>query len=355
MNEKGIAEVKISLLSNASILKAIANKYMMSGDKDEGDNHEYYVTASYAGKLQKASQINVDVVNPAHQPKPKDDSPKFPPTNDSKTKPQPDPKGNIKDAYFVNDKNQKLSSVQLNTHVKVQILSSNLIGKYIQYVVWEKDFGVHDEIFRNGKIKTPGDICNIGGFKITESHFQKGIDLSAGDPDSDKQNYFLEIIVLDSTAESKKFGLDDKAPQQMEVVRSASIVKEEELEQKDNKGNCIPCQIGLTVQDLDKFMTATPHGSILNVAPYNTIIPSYISYLHQYMTEFEINKIVIEEQIFWGKWRKKANFGVTRKISFINPVCLKVSLVISEQQKVEGMLIYGVTVKINQKSPKKEK
>lgn len=224
VNEKGIAELKISLLSNASILKAIANKYMMSGDKDEGVNHEYYVTASYVGKIQKASQVNVDVVNPAHQPKPKDDSPKFPPTNDSKTKPQPDPKRNIKDAYFVNDKNQKLSSVQVNTHVKVQILSSNLIGKYIQYVVWEKDFGIHDEIYRSGKIKIPSDICTIYGFVITEKIFQKGIDLPINDPDSDKQNYFLEIIVLDSTAESKKFGLDNKAPQQMEVVRSAAKV-----------------------------------------------------------------------------------------------------------------------------------
>ena len=251
-------------MSNASVLKTLANKYMVREDKNEGLNHEYYITASYAGKIQKASQVNVDVANPDHQAKPKDDSPKFPATDDSKTKSQPDPKGNIKDAYFVNDKNQKLTSALVDTHVKVQILSSNLIGKYIQYVVWEKDFGIHDEIFRSGKIKVPGDICNTGGFKITESHFQKGIDLPAGDPDSDKQNYFLEIIVLDSTAESKKFGLDDGPGQMMEVVRSASVVKDRKVEQKDNKGNCIPCQIGLSVQDLGNFMKATPHGSILN-------------------------------------------------------------------------------------------
>ncbi|SFC41756.1 glycoside hydrolase family protein [Kaistella jeonii] len=224
VNKNGIAEKKISLSSNEKILRAIANKYMMKDDQTEGANHEFYVTASYAGKIKKASQFNVDVANPDHQGKPKDDTAKFPATNDSKTKSQPDPKGNIKDAYFVNDKNQKLTSVLVDTHVKVQILSSNLIGKYIQYVVWEKDFGIHDEIFRSGKIKVPSDICTTGGFKITEIHFQKGIDLPAGDPDSDKQNYFLEIIVLDSTAESKKFGLDDAAPQQMEVVKSAAMV-----------------------------------------------------------------------------------------------------------------------------------
>ncbi len=233
-----LAEEKISLLSNAAVLKAIANKYMMSCDKSEGANHEYYVTASYAGKIQGASQVNVDVANPDHQPKPKDDSAKFPATTDSKTKPQPDAKGTIKDAYFVNNKNQKLTSVLVNSHVKVQILSSNLIGKYIQYVVWEKDFGIHDEIFRSGKIKIPGDICTTGGFTITESHFQKGIDLPMSDPDSDKQNYFLEIIVLDSIAVSEKFGLDDTAPQQMEVVRSAAQVKSTANKKTDSTCIC---------------------------------------------------------------------------------------------------------------------
>lgn len=74
---------------------------MMSGDKNEGANHEYYVTASYAGKIQKASQVNVDVANSENQRKSKDDSAKFPATTDSKTKPQPDAKRTIKDAYFV--------------------------------------------------------------------------------------------------------------------------------------------------------------------------------------------------------------------------------------------------------------
>lgn len=248
VNEKGIAEVKISLLSSASVLKAIANKYMMSGDKSEGANHEFYVTASYAGKIQKASQVNV--ANPDYKTKPKEDSAKFPATDGSKTKKEPDAKGNIKDAYFVNDKNQKLSRVPVDSHVRVQILSDGMKGKFIQYVVWEEDVkyigekNTHDEIFRSGQIKIEGDVITTGGFTITDRIFKKGIDsdikiFGNGDPDLDKQNYFLEIIVKDSTAESKKFGIDDKAGQPMEVVRSASVVKEVKKEaNKDSDAVC---------------------------------------------------------------------------------------------------------------------
>lgn len=239
VNEKGIAEVNISLLSNAAVLKAIANKYMMHGDKNEGANHEYYVTASYAGKIQKASQVNVDVANPDYKIKPKENSPKFPATSVSKTKTQADPKGEITNAYFVNDKNEKLSRVAVGHHVKVLIKSKNLVGKYIQYVVWEQDIGWPDEIFRSGKIKIPGDLCVTGGFPITEKLFKKGIDSPFSDSDSKKQNYFLEIIVLDSTAESKKFGLDDKAGQPMEVVRSAAKV--ENIKEEKKSTSCI-CQ-----------------------------------------------------------------------------------------------------------------
>ncbi len=236
VNEKGIAEVKISLLSNAAVLKAIANKYMMHGYKDEGANHEYYVTASYAGKIQKASQVNVDVANPDYKIKPKENSPKFPATSVSKTKTQADPKGEVTNAYFVNDKNEKLSRVAVGHHVKVLIKSKNLVGKYIQYVVWEQDIGWPDEIFRSGKIKIPGDLCVTGGFPITEKLFKKGIDSPFSDSDSKKQDYFLEIIVLDSTAESKKFGLDDKAGQPMEVVRSAAKVEKTKVPPSANCG-----------------------------------------------------------------------------------------------------------------------
>ncbi|WP_333852043.1 hypothetical protein [Epilithonimonas sp.] len=63
VNEKGIAEAKISLSADEKIMRQIANKYLMKGDKDEGANHEYYVTATHLGKGEKASQVNVNVDN----------------------------------------------------------------------------------------------------------------------------------------------------------------------------------------------------------------------------------------------------------------------------------------------------
>ena len=230
VDQKGIAEVKISLSSNEKVLKAIANKYLMSGDKNEGANHEFYVTASYNGKIQKASQVNVDVANPDYKAKPKQNSPKFPATTNSKSKKQPDSKGKITDAYFVNDKNQKLSRVPIDYHVKVQILSTGMKDRFIQYVVWEEDLNFfeiadsHDEIYRSGRIKIGGDVITTDGFKITEPLFKKGISKMPGDTDNKSQNYFLEIIIFGSEAESSKFGLDDKVGQKMEVVRSAAVV-----------------------------------------------------------------------------------------------------------------------------------
>ena len=74
VNAKGIAQVQIPLMSDEKILRQVANQFVMKGDKGEGANHEYYVTATYSGKIQGASQVNVDVANPDYkgQPKKKD-------------------------------------------------------------------------------------------------------------------------------------------------------------------------------------------------------------------------------------------------------------------------------------------
>lgn len=71
---------------------------------------------------------------------------------------------------------------------------------------------------------------------------------------------------------------------------------------------CQSCKISLTVNDLDKFMTAAGHGSIINRAPYNTRIPAYISYLNQYMTLFEINKNCYRRANFLGQVAKETKF-----------------------------------------------
>ena len=229
VNEKGIAEAKISLLSDANVLKQIANRYMMRGDPNEGANHEFYVTASHSGKIKGDSKVNVSVANPDHRPKtkPKDDTPKFPigSTGAGGGVRQPDPEGNIRDAYFVNNNGQQLSKVSIGEHVKIRILSKNMIGNRIQYVVWEYDATSNDEVYRSGVIKIIADACDTGGFTISPNIFDRGIDFGSVDSDAKKQNYFIEIISFDTSNTSKKFGVTADGLMTVEKAKSAAVVQ----------------------------------------------------------------------------------------------------------------------------------
>ncbi|MDR6464969.1 M23 family metallopeptidase [Chryseobacterium sediminis] len=248
VNEKGIAEVPIPLMSDEKILRQMANQFLMKGDRNEGANNEYYVTATYSGKIQGASQVNVDVANPDYkgqpqnQPQPKSkpatQTPKFPTKQGGGPK-QPDPKGNIIEALFIDDTGNELSKVAVGDKVRIRIHSKNMVGKHIQYVVWEYDTASNDEVFRSGNIKITADIHDTSGFIITKAIFEKGVDSPIGDPDSDKQNYFIEIISKDLSAESQKFGVNSEGLMQVEKVKSAAGVQN--TQKPDKPGSCI-CQ-----------------------------------------------------------------------------------------------------------------
>jgi len=239
VNEKGIAEAKISLSTDEKVMRQIANKYLMKGDKDEGATHEYYVTATHLGKGEKASQVNVNVNNPDYKPKPKENSPKFPATTSSNTPKQPDSKGKIIDAYFVDANEKKLTKVKTGEKIRVRINSQNLKGKNIQYVVWEYDqLSTNDEVYRSGKIRVDHDAIVTGGFTLTDGIFSKGSSGVWGDSDNDKQNYFIEVILLDASAESKKFGVDSGGLMEVEKLKSPAVVNKEKEATKDT---CI-CQ-----------------------------------------------------------------------------------------------------------------
>ncbi len=248
VNEKGIAEVQIPLMSDEKILRQIANQFMMRGDKNEGAHHEYYVTATYSGKIQGASQVNVDVANPDYKgqpqnnpkpkPQPQKDTPKFPSGQGGAPK-QSDPKGNIIEAVFIDDTGKELSKVAVGDKVRVRIHSKNMVGKHIQYVVWEYDTTSNDEVYRSGNIKIPADVCDTSGFVISKDIFGKGIDSRIGDPDANKQNYFIEIISKELSAESQKFGVNSEGLMEVEKVKSAAGVQKTEKPEK--QGSCI-CQ-----------------------------------------------------------------------------------------------------------------
>jgi hypothetical protein len=251
VNHHGIAEAKIPLSSNPKVLQNIANKFLMKGDKSEGANHEYYVTATFAGKIHGASKVNVNVKNPDDKPKPKDDS--FIGSGTSNRPPRKDAKGKILDAYFVNSKNQRLSKVSIGDHVQIQISTQNMVKKFVQYVIWEQDNGKNDKIYTSGNIQIPGNICNTNGFTITKQTFEKGIDFGSVDPDSKIQNYFLEIIPLGDEANSRKFGVDSEIGLiEVEKVKSVSVVKKNEIE-KNPKDKCF-CNRDFEEKDVRIFV-----------------------------------------------------------------------------------------------------
>lgn len=231
VNENGLAEVKISLMSDEKILRQIANKYMMRGDQNGGAYHEYYVTASHAGKILGASQVNVNVNNPDYKkekPQPQKDTPKFP--ENPRHNKQADPKGNIIEAVFVNNEGKELSKITVGDPLRVRIHSKNMVGKHIQYVIWEKDATSNDEIYRSKMIKISGDVCDTYAIILDKDLFEKGIDLPFGDPDADQQHYFIEIISLDLSSQSVKFGVDmENGLLEVEQVRSPSIIKEKKV------------------------------------------------------------------------------------------------------------------------------
>ncbi|MCU7618777.1 hypothetical protein NZ698_16400 [Chryseobacterium sp. PBS4-4] len=64
----------------------------------------------------------------------------------------------ITDAYFVNNNGQRLAKAVVGDWVRVCIHTSNMIGKHVQFVVWEYDTVKNDEIFRSGRLEVKGDM-----------------------------------------------------------------------------------------------------------------------------------------------------------------------------------------------------
>lgn len=308
VNEKGIAEAKISLSADEKIIRQIANKYLMKADTGEGANHEFYVTATHLGKGEKASQVNVLVTNPDDRPKPKTDSAKFPATPSSNTTKEPDAKGKILDAYFVNDKGVKISRIAVNDSVRVRISSQNLKGKKVQYVIWESDKTGNDEILRKNLVLTY-DLGDSPLIKIDSKVFGKGYGTDATvfgtpvDGDSVKQNYFIEVIPLDVSAESKKFGVDSDGLMEVEKVKSAVKVNASQNDKKD--GECF-CNRDFEEKDVRKFVKLLKGKEILWDWKNNNISDKSFSTLTT-----ELNKVFKTYHIN----------TCARKMHFLSQVC----------------------------------
>ncbi|MGG1923708.1 hypothetical protein AB1278_17980 [Chryseobacterium sp. NRRL B-14798] len=299
VNEKGIAEVSIHLMSDEKILRQMANQFLMKGDRNEGANHEYYVTATYSGQIQGASQVNVDVVNPDYkgqpQPKPKPQpekhTPKFPVGPEGGPK-QPDPKGNIIEAVFIDDTGKELSKVAVGDKVRVRIHSKNMVGKHIQYVIWKYDSTSTHEVYRSAMIKIPADVYDTSGFIITKVSSEKGIGFPIGNLNSYTQNYFIEIISKDLSAESQKFGVNSDGLMEMEKVKSAVVVQKTQAP-KPETGKCPNCDKDVTLDQMKKIFPDCQD---------ETKLKSVMEAYNKYMSKFQMNTC----------WNKAHFFAQTR-------------------------------------------
>ena len=256
VNQKGIAEVKIPLSSDPKLLQKIANKYLMAGDKTEGANHEYYVTASYLGDIKGASQVNVDVKNPDNnktQNAPKKESAIFPV---DKGVAKPDINKKIINAYFADKNNKRITKVIVGTQLYVVIHTNSMVDKYIQYVIWEKDSsGNHDPIHRSNRLKVTGNLMSIKSIFVTKNIFEKGIDFSLLDPDAEKQNYYIEVIAPDLEAKSRHFGVTLETGL-LEVEKTKSVVVVNKQEKKETPtGKCPNCEKDITISELQQVYT----------------------------------------------------------------------------------------------------
>ncbi|AZA54735.1 L,D-transpeptidase [Chryseobacterium sp. G0201] len=256
--KRGKAEARFNMAfyTQASM---IANMQLAKGDKSEGKNHEYYVTADYYGKLEASNNINI--VNPAFEnpiqraydlkypdktpqkpkvnkrptptpPAPKKDTYKTPITPKAKTK-APDPKGKIISVEFVDFLGKPYQNMKFGTQVKAKIVSKDMKGKTIKLKIWEDD--ISDQlVYENNYVL--GEDESYATLSLTTEMRKKGDDFKEGS----EQEYFLEIEYAGQSVDSEVINVNDSAPKiKVETGVSTSGVKQKTVQKQ--QGTCI-CQ-----------------------------------------------------------------------------------------------------------------
>ncbi len=241
----------------------------MKGDKDEGAYHEYYVTASYEGKIRGASQVNVNVVNPAHKSKPRDNSAIF--SGTSAKSPRADQEKKITHAYFVDLKGNPVTQVKVGDTIKVRIRTRNMLNQRIRFVIWEYDVFSDDRIHTSPAITIQGDSMDMPAVTITQALFNKGIDSTyLKDPDRERQQYFIEVIPLKLKVSSSKFGLANSAEKSLEVVQSAAKVREHSNSKKYEKEKICECEARVRAY-MRMLRIAEGTGELVKSSKYNKV------------------------------------------------------------------------------------
>ncbi|WP_282631060.1 hypothetical protein [Empedobacter sedimenti] len=253
VNRKGIAEAKIPLSSDPKLLQKIANRYLMAGDKTEGANHEYYVTASYLGDIKGASQVNVDVKNPDNNKtqKPKPDSAKGSSNSNSKNN-QPDKKGDVSSVKLLNAKKTPITKATFEDTIYVQIKGNNLDKKKYTLKIWEDDdFGENDLLYKGEHIFSTNTYQEV---KVTlTDEFRKIGELGNDPKNPDKGEYwtgnyqevFAEVELLTQVTKSAiiEVSLNAKITPPEQTIAVSTIGKQDK--KKEENTTCVCKQYDL--------------------------------------------------------------------------------------------------------------
>ncbi|WP_312391246.1 hypothetical protein [Chryseobacterium sp.] len=254
----GVAEVRFNMALYTQAAR-IADMQVAKGDKNEGKNHEYYVTVDYYGKMVGESK-NVNIQNPNYDnpiqralelqypekfpPKPKEpnkrptpspekpkkDAFKAPITAKAKTK-APDPKGKILSAEFVDGNQKPFANMKFGTSVYAKVRTNGLKGKTVILKIFEDDLGTNQRVYMESHT-LPGDVSLIP-IKLSQKMRADGDNL----PEGNEQEYFLQIEYAGQSVTSSLVNVNDDSPKiKMETGASTVGVKKQELQ--SNKEVC---------------------------------------------------------------------------------------------------------------------
>lgn len=189
VDNKGRAEVKIPLSTHPDVLDAyVKNKT----SKDKSTEHTFKVEASFGE----------------------------PPKTNGKKATQV--KGKIKDVYFIDKNNKKVTKLKKGDVVRVRIESEGMINKSFQYFILEKDkYTPDDSITSSGVLTFKDDIFIGREIEIDDEKLLWGGKEREGE-DRKEQNYTIEVKTFSDSKGSKPFQI---TTEDLKVEYGISAVK----------------------------------------------------------------------------------------------------------------------------------
>lgn len=189
VDNKGRAEVKIPLATHPDVLDAyVKNKT----SKDKSTEHTFKVEASFGE----------------------------PPKTNGKKATQV--KGKIKDVYFIDKNNKKVTKLKKGDVVRVRIESEGMINKSFQYFILEKDkYTPDDSITSSGVLTFKDDIFIGREIEIDDEKLLWGGKEREGE-DRYEQNYTIEVKTFSDSKGSKPFQI---TTEDLKVEYGISAVK----------------------------------------------------------------------------------------------------------------------------------